>query len=147
MYAIRASSPRARAALAALLAACSVESGPDPSAAPAPAAPAAPAPPPVPAAELEPCPQREPLRSAHFGELHIHTRLSFDAYSWDVRPGPDEAYRFARGETLELAPLDSAGRGLLAIRLERPLDFAAVTDHAEFFGPVSICTRPGSESY
>ncbi len=130
--------------LAALLLACSAETGPEPLSSPAHAPPAAP---PPAAAELAPCPGRDPLRGAFFGELHIHTRFSFDAYAWDVRPGPEEAYRFARGEAVELPPLDAAGRGKRVVTLERPLDFAAVTDHAEFLGPVSICSRPGSESY
>jgi hypothetical protein len=135
------------AALAAALGACRADSGPEPAAPPTAALRASAPPPPAAPEELAPCADRDPLRSAYFGELHIHTRLSFDAYAWDVRPGPDEAYRFARGEAIELAPLDAAGRGKRRIALERPLDFAAVTDHAEFFGPVSICSRPGSEAY
>jgi len=70
-----------------------------------------------------------------------------DASIWDVRTSPDAAYRFAQGETLDLPPYDAEGRAARRIRLERPLDFAAVTDHAEFLGPVSLCTRKGSPSY
>ncbi len=45
-------------------------------------------------------PQPNPLRNAHFGDLHVHTRFSMDAYIFDVRATPDDAYRFARGAPL-----------------------------------------------
>lgn len=67
-----------------------------------------------------------PDRDAYFGELHLHTALSFDAYLMGTRVGLDDAYRFARGDEIMLmgAP----------IRREFPLDFIAVTDHAEQMG-------------
>ena len=34
-------------------------------------------------------------RYAYFGDLHIHTQLSVDSYTFGVRAGPDDAYRFA----------------------------------------------------
>jgi hypothetical protein len=83
------------------------------------------------------CTRYEPQRMPLFGDLHVHTKLSFDAYTSGVRGGPSEAYRFARGEPLELPGVD--GRPL-AVRLRRPLDFAAVTDHAEFLGEMDLCT-------
>ena len=43
-----------------------------------------------------------PDRNAYFGDLHIHTRSSFDAYIFNVRRTADDAYRFALGETLSL---------------------------------------------
>ena len=95
----------------------------------------------------EPCDARFPLRNAFFGELHVHTKLSMDAYAWDVRGTPDDAYRFARGETVAFPPLDADGRGTRRARLERPLDFAAMTDHAAFLGEVSLCSRAGSPMY
>ena len=42
--------------------------------------------------EREPCADRNPLRNPYFGDLHIHTRFSFDAAAYDVRTGPDDAY-------------------------------------------------------
>ena len=87
--------------------------------------------------------ESEPLRRAFFGDFHVHTALSMDAYTWDLRATPDDAYRFARGEALLLPPLDAEGRSTRSIALERPLDFAAVTDHSEWLGEVSLCTRPG----
>jgi hypothetical protein len=97
--------------------------------------------------EREPCASRDANRRAYFGDFHVHTSLSMDAYTWDLRATPDEAYRFARGEALLLPPLDAQGRGTRSIRLERPLDFAAVTDHSEWLGEVSLCTRPGAAPY
>ena len=41
-----------------------------------------------------------PLRSAYFGDLHVHTSNSLDAYNVGVRATPDDAYRYARGEAL-----------------------------------------------
>jgi hypothetical protein len=95
----------------------------------------------------EACADRDPLRRAYFGDLHVHTAFSFDAWTYDVRTTPAHAYRFARGETIHLPPLDANGDGTTAVRLDRPLDFAAVTDHAEYLGEVSLCTTPGSPAY
>jgi hypothetical protein len=66
-------------------------------------------------------------RSVFFGDLHIHSSLSLDAYLFGVRAGPEDAYIYAKGGTI------SHGAGY-AIRLSEPLDFAAVTDHAEYLG-------------
>ncbi len=95
----------------------------------------------------EPCPQGNPRRNVYFGDLHVHTTYSFDAHLWDTRTTPVEAYRFARGEPLALPPLDANGNGTRTARLERPLDFAAVTDHSEFLGEVETCSTPGSPTY
>ncbi len=93
------------------------------------------------------CADRNSLRNVYFGDLHVHTALSFDAYAFDVRNGPNEAYRFAIGEEVSLPPLDATGAGTQSLRLERPLDFAAVTDHAEFLGEVDICLNPELPGY
>lgn len=95
----------------------------------------------------EPCANHNPLRTAFFGDLHAHTSYSFDVYAFDVRVDPEAAYRFARGEAVELPPLDAQGRGTQSLRLTRPLDFAAVTDHSEFLGEVEACTIPSSPAY
>jgi hypothetical protein len=94
-----------------------------------------------------PCPERNPLRNAYFGDLHVHTTQSFDAYFWEVRTTPSDAYHFARGEPLAIPPLDANGQGTRTVQLARPLDFAAVTDHAEFIGEIETCTTPGSPTY
>lgn len=78
---------------------------------------------------------RNPLKEAYFGDLHIHTGMSLDAYTGGIRTTPEEAYRFAKGETIMILDTFEA-------KIERPLDFAAVTDHSEFLGELySIHTR------
>jgi len=97
--------------------------------------------------DREPCANRNPERQAFWGELHVHSSLSMDAWLWDVRNGPDETFRFAKGEQTFLPPLDDAGSPTRAARLERPIDFVALTDHASFQGEVALCSRPGSSRY
>ena len=70
--------------------------------------------------------ERYPLRTALFGDLHVHTSWSADAYVGGNRLGPNTAYRFAKGEKNELPTGDEA-------QLKAPLDFVALTDHAEGF--------------
>ncbi len=74
-------------------------------------------------------------RNAYFGDLHIHTRYSFDAYVFGTRTTPADAYRFALGQPIRHA----AG---FDIQLDRPLDFAGVTDHANFLGMMSAMADP-----
>jgi hypothetical protein len=93
------------------------------------------------------CRDRDPLRKVHWGELHVHSALSMDAWMWNVRGGPDAVYRFAKGEAIGLAPYDAEGRATRSAQLDRPLDFAALTDHASYQGEVMLCTRPRSPKY
>ena len=62
-----------------------------------------------------------------WGDTHLHTALSTDAGMIGNRLGVEEAYRFARGETV----VSSTG---VRARLQRPLDFLVVADHAENLG-------------
>ncbi len=80
-----------------------------------------------------------PLRNAYFGELHLHTTMSLDAYMGQSRNTPDDAYRFAKGEPRPV-PGGTA-------RLHAPLDFAAVTDHSEFFADSYIAQTPSEPLY
>jgi len=81
--------------------------------------------------ELEPQ-AFDPLKNAYWGELHVHTVESMDAVLFGTTATVEDAYRFARGE-----PLRSPGGELM--QLSRPLDFVAVTDHAEGFGVRTRC--------
>jgi len=64
-----------------------------------------------------------------------------------VRLLPDDAYRYAFGGPVRLPPNDSQGRPTREVRIDRPLDFMAVTDHAEFLGEIDLCTKTGTEPY
>ena len=97
--------------------------------------------------ERIPCADRSESKKALFGDLHVHTAISMDAYLFDTRTRPSDAYRYAKGETIYLAPLDADGQGTHPATIDRPLDFAAVTDHAENFGNVSLCTLRNSPVY
>jgi len=72
-------------------------------------------------------PVREGLTNLYWGDLHLHSQLSADAYILQTRLTKDQAFEFARGQTVQ------ADNGMPA-RLRRPLDFLAVTDHAEYLG-------------
>ena len=93
------------------------------------------------------CTDFDPVRRPYFGDLHVHTSLSLDANLKGTQLGPVEAYRFARGERVALPPYDAAGGAARSIQLARPLDFVALTDHAEFLGLVVTCLTPGSAGY
>jgi hypothetical protein len=93
------------------------------------------------------CADFDVLRRPFYGDLHVHTTYSFDAVSSDVRADPRDAYRFAQGEPLGLPPYDALGTPLRTVAIDRPLDFVAVTDHAELFGEVQTCLTPGLPGY
>jgi hypothetical protein len=92
--------------------------------------------------DRQPCADRDPLRRPFFGDLHVHTALSLDASTQGTRNRPADAYRFARGEPLGIQPYAADDSALRSVRLARPLDFAAVTDHAELLGEQNICASP-----
>jgi hypothetical protein len=116
------------------------------------AVPAAAAPPAIPppwqrTETRQPCANAEPFRRAFFGETHVHTTYSSDAVFAGTREDPRGAYRFAKGEAIGLPPYDGTGQPTRTAQLRRPLDFAAVTDHAEQFGEIQICLTPGLPGY
>jgi hypothetical protein len=67
-----------------------------------------------------------PVR-ALWGDTHVHTALSGDAFNGNTRLGLDEAYRFARGEKV----LSNTGQ---PVQLDRPLDFIVIADHGNNIG-------------
>ena len=71
--------------------------------------------------------EANPRRNAYFGDTHIHTILSFDAYLMGTRRTPDDAYEFAKGAAIEHAS------GFM-MQMKKPLDFLAVSDHAFYLG-------------
>jgi len=71
----------------------------------------------------------------YWGELHLHTAESFDSSMMGNKLGIEDAYRFAKGEPL-------IGAGGETMQLSRPLDFVAITDHAEGFGSRTHCDDP-----
>ena len=84
---------------------------------------------------LDPQPTN-PLNNVYFGDLHVHTNISSDAYLFGNRLDMDTAYRFAKGET------GATLRTGEYVEISRPLDFAALTDHAETFGRRPACESP-----
>ena len=68
-------------------------------------------------------------RNPYYGDLHVHTKYSFDAYVFGVTASPDDAYRYAKGEGVK-HPLG------YEMKLREPLDFYAVTDHGFYMGMI-----------
>ncbi|MDI3258710.1 MAG: DUF3604 domain-containing protein [Sinobacteraceae bacterium] len=93
------------------------------------------------------CPDYNPQRNPYFGDLHVHTTYSLDANVRGTLTDARDAYRFAEGQRIGLPPYDAQGNPLRTAQLARPLDFAADTDHAEFFGETRICTDPQQAGY
>src|SRR3979490_514317 len=82
--------------------------------------------------------QGNPEREAYFGETHVHTSWSLDAYIFgNMKTGPEDAYKFPMGQPIQ----HPAG---YEIKITRPLDFMAVTDHAEYAGTARLANEPGS---
>lgn len=79
------------------------------------------------------------FKNLYFGDLHVHTSLSADAYINGTLVSSDQAFRFAKGEEIEIA-----GRKM---KLRRPLDFCAVTDHAEGLGEMYMVQVPGAKGH
>ena len=92
---------------------------------------------PKPATRYSPYPEQDFPKLVLFGDCHVHTSFSPDAGMIGNSLGPEDAYRFARGETVT----SSMG---LKVRLNRPLDWMAVTDHAEGLGfaPLIVESSP-----
>ena len=81
-------------------------------------------------------PPANPLRNAYFGDLHLHTGLSFDAYIMRTNTRPNDSYAYAKGQ-----PVNYLGK---TEQRKVPLDFLAVTDHAEYLGALPMTADPNS---
>src|SRR5271165_1960124 len=79
-------------------------------------------------------PPANPLRNAYFGDLHLHTSYSMDAFAFGTRTTPEDSFKFAMGE-----PVEYFGKQWKRLA---PLDFLAVTDHAEYLGTVRESINP-----
>lgn len=82
----------------------------------------------------------ERAKQVYFGELHIHSGWSFDAYLDKVRSSPEDAYRYNTGKAIRHANGDM-------IQIRQPLDFMAVTDHAEYMGFTHLYFDPEHPLY
>ena len=94
-----------------------------------------------------PCNDRNRYRNLYWGDTHVHTSISADSYLNEVRMLPDDALRYGFGGSLRLPPNDAQGNPTREVSIDRPLDFIAVTDHAEFLGEQWLCVTPGSTRY
>ena len=79
-------------------------------------------------------PAPNPLKNAYFGDLHLHTGYSMDAFAFGTRTTPEDSYKYAMGETVEYMGKPQ--------KRNAPLDFLAVTDHAEYLGTVRESINP-----
>ena len=96
----------------------------------------------------QPCLHYYPEKRAFFGDLHVHTAASYDATSFGVTTTVDEAYSFARGTPMALRLLgDPPGYQAPMLDIGTPLDFAAVTDHAEALGETRLCYTADHPAY
>src|SRR2546426_8249689 len=74
--------------------------------------------------------QGNPERDAYFGETHVHTSWSLDAFAiGNVLTNPGDAYKHPLGYD---------------VKIDTPLDWAGVTDHSEYAGVINLANEPGS---
>lgn len=90
------------------------------------------------AARLVAAQESNPDRNAYFGETHVHTSWSLDAFSiGNTLTNPGDAYKYFKGEPIK-HPLG------YEVKIDTPLDWAGVTDHSEYAGVVNLANEPGS---
>jgi len=77
-------------------------------------------------------------KNAYFGNLHVHTSWSFDGFTNGSITEPDDAYRWAQGEAIP-----GGGDGT-PLKIKVPLDWYAVSDHAEWMGMFKMMEDPNS---
>jgi len=79
------------------------------------------------------------LRNVYFGDIHVHTSFDIDSRMGYSTNTPDDAYRFAKGEVSLPIAQAAPNPPNVSIRISKPLDFAAVTAHAEMMAMTSLC--------
>lgn len=79
-------------------------------------------------------PAPNPTRNAYFGDLHLHSSLSCDAFLFGAKSYPENSYQYAMGEEEDYMGMK--------IKRNAPLDFLAVTDHSEYLGLIQALTDP-----
>ena len=87
--------------------------------------------------QLEAAVPDNPLKEAYFGETHVHTSYSLDGYIGGARLTPDDAYKFAQGKDVTIQGQTH--------NIKKPLDWTAVSDHAEFIGEMYSTQVPGAK--
>ncbi|MFW2372054.1 MAG: DUF3604 domain-containing protein [Gammaproteobacteria bacterium] len=83
--------------------------------------------------------KKNPLKNVYFGEQHMHTRNSFDAFTVGVSATWEDAYRFAKGEEVKLSTNGTP------MKRRTPYDFVAITDHSEYYGVLKEFKNPKSD--
>ncbi len=82
--------------------------------------------------------QKNPERDAYFGETHVHTSWSLDAWLIGNRiTDPGDAYKYFKGEPIK-HPMG------FEVKIDTPLDWAGVTDHSEYVGVMRLANDPSS---
>lgn len=77
-------------------------------------------------------------RQVYFGEQHLHTANSPDAFAMGARNTPDDAYNFAKGIAVKK---NTTGE---MVQKKTPYDWCAVTDHAEYLGIMPLLLEEGN---
>jgi hypothetical protein len=80
-----------------------------------------------------------PLKNVYFGEQHLHTRNSFDAFTAGVSATWEDAYNFAKGKEIKLSTTGEP------MKRRTPYDFVAITDHSEYYSVLKEFDNPKSD--
>ena len=83
--------------------------------------------------------ESNPNKNLYWGDLHVHTSLSIDAYIGGCIASCEDAYQYAQGETITIFGRD--------VKLREPLDFCAVTDHSEVMGEMYSIVTEGAKGH
>lgn len=96
------------------------------------------------------CNDYSATKNPYFGDTHIHTVYSLDAWIWSNYLTPRQALQYAKGAAVGQPPFLDVGDGASTTRvyqIDRPLDFAMISDHTEHFGELTICADPNLAGY